>query len=60
MQWCEGLLSEYLLCIFERLNWVSLQTMMASGLYDEVSSPTNDQQSTINAARYITYFEVYM
>lgn len=37
VQWCEGLLSEYLLCIFERLNWVSLQTMMASGLYDEVS-----------------------
>lgn len=37
VQWCEGLLSEYLLCIFERLNWVSLQTMMASGLYDEVT-----------------------
>lgn len=37
VHWCEGLLSEFLVCIFERLNWVSWQTMMSSGLYNEVS-----------------------
>ncbi|CAN0293242.1 unnamed protein product, partial [Ectocarpus fasciculatus] len=45
VQWCEGLLSEYLLCIFERLNWVSLQTMMASGLYDEVGVISSNNQT---------------
>ncbi|CAM9531104.1 unnamed protein product [Ectocarpus sp. 12 AP-2014] len=45
VQWCEGLLSEYLVCIFERLNWVSLQTMMASGLYDEVGVISSNNQS---------------
>lgn len=38
VHWCEGLLSEFLVCIFERLNWVSWQTMMSSGLYNEVRS----------------------
>ncbi|CAN0506181.1 unnamed protein product, partial [Ectocarpus sp. 12 AP-2014] len=45
VQWCEGLLSEYLVCIFERLNWVSLQTMMASGLYDEVGVISSNNQT---------------
>ncbi|CAM9416812.1 unnamed protein product [Ectocarpus sp. 6 AP-2014] len=45
VQWCEGLLSEYLVCIFERLNWVSLQTMMASGRYDEVGVISSNNQT---------------
>lgn len=49
VQWCEGLLSEYLLCIFERLNWVSLQTMMASGLYDEVWSGNRERWTNLHA-----------
>lgn len=37
VSWCEGLSTDYLVGIFERLNWVSMQTMMTSGRFDEVS-----------------------
>ncbi|CAM9117852.1 unnamed protein product [Scytosiphon promiscuus] len=59
VQWCEGLLSEYLLCIFERLNWVSLQTMMASGLYDEVGTISSNNQMVNWQSQDRRYRELY-
>ncbi|CAM9870459.1 unnamed protein product, partial [Hapterophycus canaliculatus] len=59
VQWCEGLLSEYLLCIFERLNWVSLQTMMAAGLYDEVAVISSNNQTDNWQAQDRHYRELY-
>ncbi|CAM9142851.1 unnamed protein product [Pylaiella littoralis] len=59
VQWCEGLLTEYLLCIFERLNWVSLQTMMASGLYDEVGVISSNNQTVNWQAQDKRYRQLY-
>ncbi|CAN0352712.1 unnamed protein product [Ascophyllum nodosum] len=59
VHWCEGLLSEYLVLVFERLSWVSLQTMMSSGLYDELGIVSSNAQADNWQAQDKQYRRIY-